>query len=255
MFYKSEPMLKILLTLCSFGVLPWPTHQVPVGPGYSLLLYPGSVLGSSKPPGVLIPVVTSEHNIQQLSGPQTDHGRISPLGVYKPYGLNTSGAFLQPVVGSAPEPTPDPQTFPLESLALRGQMSNFLSLNIPMQVYSVVQQAVIADSDSSEEGKMAQVIYLIPVSVESSNMGVMEGTVPNPDPGHLHIQTTSSSPTVTPVARPEAQRQLGELVGPEMVTERPYSGKRLIDPKHSRGMQPDLSVKHKSLSPAGNTRQ
>ncbi|KAA0706429.1 hypothetical protein E1301_Tti022730 [Triplophysa tibetana] len=161
--------------------------MVPVGPGFSLLLYPGSVLGSSKPQRVLIPVVTSEHNIQQQSGPQTDHGR--------------------------------------------------------------------ADSDSSEEEKTAQVIYFIPVSVESSNMGVMEGTAPNPDPGHLHVQTTSSSPTITLEARPEAQRQLGEPVGPETVTERPYSGKRLIEPNHGRGMQPELSVKQKALSPAGNTRQ
>ncbi|KAI7793874.1 hypothetical protein IRJ41_003116 [Triplophysa rosa] len=229
--------------------------MVPVGPSFSLFMYPGSVLGSSKPQGVLIPVATSEHNIQQQSSPRTDHRRISPLGVYKPYGLNTSGAFLQPVVGSAPDPTPDPQTFPPESLALQGQMSNFLPLNVPMQVYSVVQQAVIADSDSSEEGKTAHVIYLIPVSVESSNMGVMEGTVPNPDPGHLHIQTTNSSPTVTPAVRPEAQRQLGESVGPKTVTERPHSGKTLIDPKHGRGMQDELSVKTKPLSPAGNIRQ
>lgn len=56
--------------------------------------------------------------------------QISPLGVYKPYGLNTSGVFLQPVVGSAPEPTPDPQTFPPESLALRGQVDFRVHIHI-----------------------------------------------------------------------------------------------------------------------------
>lgn len=88
-------------------------------------------------------------------------------------------------------------------------------------------------------------------------MGVMERTIPNPDPGHLHVQTTTNSPAVTPAARPEAQRQLGEPVGPATVTEGTHSGKTetLINPENGRGMQPELSVKPKPLSPAGNIRK
>ncbi|XP_065130072.2 uncharacterized protein [Paramisgurnus dabryanus] len=217
-FYTSEQMLKILLTVCLFGILSQPTDQVPVGGGFSFLLYPGSVHVPYKPQGGVIPMATFEQNtVQHHHNPQAQQSKISPHNEFKP--LNTNGAFLQPAISSWPvqgpapdlaaDPAPDSPTFPTESFSLQGQMqmSNFLPFNFPMQVYSFLQPAVIADSSSSEEGQTAQVIYMIPVSVESSNMGVMEATVP--DPGHLHVPTTTSAMVTT---YPPAQGQLGETV-------------------------------------------
>ncbi|XP_073731816.1 uncharacterized protein [Misgurnus anguillicaudatus] len=252
-FYTSEKMLKILLTVCLFGILSQPTDQVPVGGGFSFLLYPGSVHGLYKPQGGVIPMATFEQNTVHHHNPQAHQSKISTHSEFKP--LNTNGAFLQPAINSWPvqgpapdlaaDPAPDPPTFPTESLSLQGQMqmSNFLPFNFPMQVYSFVQPAVIADSGSSEEGQTAQVIYMIPISVESSNMGVMEATVP--DPGHLHVPSTTSAMVTT---YPAAQGQLGETVGAVTGTERNYvKTETLIERKNTRGIQPELSVKHDNV--------
>lgn len=111
----------------------------------------------------------------------------------------------------------------------------------------------ISDLTASHVMFHLQVIYMIPVSVESSNMGVMEATVPDPDPGHLHVPTTTSAMVTT---YPAAQGQLGETVGAVKGTERHYvKTESLIDHKNTRGIQPELSVKHKSLSLAANIRK
>ncbi|XP_051518214.1 uncharacterized protein si:ch211-149b19.4 [Myxocyprinus asiaticus] len=220
-FYRSEQTLKILLTMCVFGVLPLKTDQFPAAQGFAFLLYPVSVVGPYQQHTLLIPVTTADHNTQLTHTAPADHSKMSHQRMFEP--LKANSAFLKSVTrsapvpahgsahGSAPSPAPDLHALPSESPALQAQMSNFLPSNVPQQVYSFIQQAVISDSDSSEEGDVAQVIYMLPVSVESPNMGVMEGTSTDPVPGHLQVPTSTSA-TLTS-AHPDAQGQFRGTTG------------------------------------------
>ncbi|XP_042569856.1 uncharacterized protein si:ch211-149b19.4 [Cyprinus carpio] len=198
-FYRSEQTARLLLMMCVWGIFPLPAEQYPVREGFSLLLYPLSVMGPYGSHTVLIPVTGTEQNTQRSQNLQANNSKISAQSVSKL--LHANSAFPQPDPGhgpaldSAPSPAPDLHTVPSESLVMRGQISNFVPSNVPLQVYSFVQQAVILDSGSSEEGAAAQVIYMVPISVDSPNVSVMEGTVPNPDPGHLQIPARGRSGT------------------------------------------------------------
>ncbi|XP_016117440.1 uncharacterized protein [Sinocyclocheilus grahami] len=212
-FHGSEQVARLFLAMCVWGVFLQSAEQFPVGEGFNLLLYPVSVIGPHGSHTVLIPVTGTEQNTQRSQTPQANSSKISAQSVSKP--LHANSGFLQPdpAPGNAPDSVPSPAHIPSVSLPLQGQMSNFVPSNVPLQVYSFVQQALISDSGSSEEGASAQVIYMVPISVDSPNMNVMEGTVPNPDPGHL--QVPASTPAVATAARPDAQGQLGKTVGTE----------------------------------------
>ncbi|XP_051948108.1 uncharacterized protein si:ch211-149b19.4 [Xyrauchen texanus] len=212
-FYRSEEMLKILLTVCVFGVLPLNTDQFPAAQGFTFLLYPVSAVGPYQQHTLLIPVTTSDRNTQLTHTAPADHSRMGHQRMFEP--LKANGAFLKSVTSSAPVPArgtaPDLPALPSESPALQAQMSNFLPSNVPQQVYSFIQKAVTSESDSSEEGDVAQVIYVLPVGVESPNMGVMEGTSTDPVPGHLQVPTSTSATSTA--AHPEAQGQFGGTTG------------------------------------------
>ncbi|KAK2886025.1 hypothetical protein Q8A67_016862 [Cirrhinus molitorella] len=212
-FHRSERAPRLFLMMCVWGIFPLPAEQLPVRGAFNLLLYPVSVMGPYGSRTVLIPVTGTEQNTQGGQTPQAIGSKISAQSVSKP--LHANGAFLKP--DPAPSPTPGLHPVPSESLVQQGQMSNFAPSNVPLQVYSFVQQAVIADSGSSEEGAAAQVIYMVPVGVDSPNMGVMEGTVPNPDRGHLQVQ--ASTPAAATAAQPDAQGQLGKTAGAVGATE------------------------------------
>ncbi|XP_067226658.1 uncharacterized protein si:ch211-149b19.4 [Chanodichthys erythropterus] len=226
MFYRSEQTQKILLMVCVWGIFPLTTEQFPVLGGFNLLLYPVSGTGAYGPQMLLIPVTTTERNTQHNQTPQADSSKISSQSLSKP--LNANSAFLQsepepgrgPKPGPAPSPAPILHQFPSEAPVLQGQMSNFIPSNVPLQVFSFVQQAIISDSGSSEEGDAAQVVYMVPVRVESPNMGVMEGSapapVPAPDPGHLHVPVTTSA--LETAAPPDPQGQLGKTLATETAT-------------------------------------
>ncbi|XP_051735225.1 uncharacterized protein si:ch211-149b19.4 [Ctenopharyngodon idella] len=224
MFYRSEQTPKILLIMCVWGIFPLTTDQFPVLGSFNLLLYPVSVTGPYGPQTLLIPVTTTERNTQHNQTSQANSSKISSQSLSKP--LNANSAFLQPepVRGPAPSPAPDLHMFPSETSVLQGQMSNFIPSNVPLQVYSFVQQAVISDSGSSEEGDAAQVVYMVPVHVESPNMGVMEGSAPVPDPGHLHVPVTTSA--LETAAPPDAQGQLGKTLATETATRTDILGKK-----------------------------
>ncbi|XP_073679896.1 uncharacterized protein [Garra rufa] len=212
-FHGSERAPRLFLMMCVLGISACPAEQLPVREGFNLLLYPVSVMGPYGSHTVLIPLTGTEQNTQRGQTPQASDSKISVQSVSKPSQAN--GVFLQPNPG--PSPAPVLQPAPSESVVAQGQMSNFVPSNIPLQVYSFVQQAVIADSGSSEEGAAAQVIYMVPVSVDSPNMGVMEGTLPNPNPGHL--QVPASTPALATAAQPDAQGQLGKTAGTEGATQ------------------------------------
>ncbi|XP_077097991.1 uncharacterized protein LOC143749349 [Siphateles boraxobius] len=227
-FFHSS---RVLLIMCVWGICPLTTDQFPVPGGFNLLLYPVSVPGPLGPHTLLIPVTTAERNTQNTHTPQANRSKITSQSLSKP--SNANSAFLQPEPGRehAPNPAPnaergpapntdrnpvpnaergpapnidqnpapnpgtnpapDLHTLPSESPALQGQMQpNF----VPLQVYSLFQQAVISDSGSSEEGDAAQVVFLLPVRVDSPSMGVMEASapVPDPDPGHLQVPVATS---------------------------------------------------------------
>ncbi|XP_059403106.1 uncharacterized protein si:ch211-149b19.4 [Carassius carassius] len=206
--YRSEQTARLLLIMCVWGIFPLPVEQLPVREGFNLLLYPVSVMGPYGSHTALKPVTGTEQITQRSQNPQANHSKISPQSLSKP--LHANSAFLQP----DPVHGPDLHTVPSESLVMQEQMSSFIPMkNIPQQVYLFVQQAAISDSGSSEEGAAAQVIYMVPVSVDSPNMSVMEGNMPNPDPGHL--QVPASTPAVATAARLDAQGQLGKTVGTE----------------------------------------
>ncbi|KTF93843.1 hypothetical protein cypCar_00041209 [Cyprinus carpio] len=197
-FYRSEQTARLLLMMCVWGIFPLPAEQYPVREGFSLLLYPLSVMGPYGSHTVLIPVTGTEQNTQRSQNPQANNSKISAQSVSKL--LHANSAFPQPDPGhgpaldSAPSPAPDLHTVPSESLVMRGQISNFVPSNVPLQV-----------------------IYMVPISVDSPNVSVMEGTVPNPDPGHLQIP--ASTPAVATAAQPDAQGQLGKTVGTERATQ------------------------------------
>ncbi|XP_043088549.1 uncharacterized protein si:ch211-149b19.4 [Puntigrus tetrazona] len=203
-FHRSVQTARLVLVICVLGILPQTTEQLPVREGFNLLLYPVSVMGPYGSQTVLIPV--TEQNTQRSQTP--DNSKISAQSGSKP--LNLKSGLLQPA--TALDLAPSPAPVPSESLVQQGQMSNFIPSNVPLQVYSLVQQAVISDSGSSEEGAAAQVIYMVPISVDSPSMGVME---PNPEPGHLQVPVS----TTAPAAPPDAQGQLGRSAG----TERPLN--------------------------------
>ncbi|XP_058619680.1 uncharacterized protein si:ch211-149b19.4 [Onychostoma macrolepis] len=209
-FHRSEQTARLFLVMCVWGILPQPAEQLPVRQGFNLLLYPVSVMGPYGSQTVLIPV--TEQNTQHSQTPQANNSKISAQSVSKP--LHAKSGFLQP--DPAPDSAPSPTPVPSESLVQQGQMSNFFPSNVPLQVYSFVQQAVISDSGSSEEGAAAQVIYMVPISVDSPSMGVME---PNPDPGHLKVTTPA-------VAQPDAQGQLGRTAGTERAMQTPTPGEK-----------------------------
>jgi len=70
----------------------------------------------------------------------------------------------------------------------------------------------------------SQVVYMVPVHVESPNMGVMEGSAPVPDPGHLHVPVTTSA--LENAAPPDAQGQLGKTLATETATRTDILGKK-----------------------------
>ncbi|KAG1960508.1 uncharacterized protein si:ch211-149b19.4 isoform X1 [Pimephales promelas] len=204
-FYRS----RVLLLLCVWGTCPLTTNQFPVPGGFNLLLYPVSVPGAFGPQTLLIPVTTTEQNTQHTHTPQANRSKITSQSLSRP--SNANSALLQPEPergpapntgpDSAPGPAPDLHTLPSESPALQGQMQNLLPSIVPLQVYSFVQQAVLSDSGSSEEGDTAQVLVLLPVRVDSPSMGVMEASAPVPDPGHLQVPlSTSTAPAHTHTA-------------------------------------------------------
>ncbi len=67
----------------------------------------------------------------------------------------------------------------------------------------------------------SQVIYMVPISVDSPSMGVME---PNPDPGHLKVTTPAA-------AQPDAQGQLGRTAGTERAMQTPAPGEKGLWPQ------------------------
>ncbi|KAI2643842.1 Cell division control protein 4 [Labeo rohita] len=204
-FHGSERTPRLFLMMCVLGIFPLPAEQFPVREGFNLLLYPVSVIGPYGSHTVLIPVTGTEQNAQRGQTLQANNSKISAQSVSKPLHAGNGALLpLDPGRGPATDSAPSPAPNPPESLVLQGQMSNFAPSNVPLQVYSFVQQAVI-------------VIYMVPVGVDSPNMGVMEGTVPNPDPGHL--QVPASTPAATTAARPDAQGQLGKTAGTERATQ------------------------------------
>lgn len=72
----------------------------------------------------------------------------------------------------------------------------------------------------------SQVVYMVPVRVESPNMGVMEGSAPAPvpDPGHLQVPVTTSA--LETAAPPDAQGQLGKTLVTETATQTDILGKK-----------------------------
>ncbi|TRY60272.1 hypothetical protein DNTS_009650 [Danionella cerebrum] len=141
-------MMKILCAselvwiLLVYGALPLQTEQLPLAPVGSLLLYPQMIL---------LPM--SQNPNQQTQKEGTSQG--SP-----PSAAPSPASFLQPITDSPPSPAPVPNPAPLDSFL---QLWNLL----PQQGFSLVQQAGSADSESSEEGGAAQVLYLLPLSLGS----------------------------------------------------------------------------------------
>ncbi|NP_001373461.1 uncharacterized protein LOC100149596 precursor [Danio rerio] len=202
---SSQDTARVLLMVCVWGILTMDTAQFPLPEGFRYMLYPVSVMGPFGPQTVLFPMSAAQTNTQIQKNPPANHTEVRSQGLSGPAPVSASGP--------APSPAPVINAGPPESSVLQGQMSNLLPSNVPLQVYSFVQQAVIAESGSSEEGAATQVIYMVPISVDSANMGVMEGTVPNPDPGHLQVgASTSAAPTAAP---PHAQGQMGKTVATE----------------------------------------
>ncbi|KTF77945.1 hypothetical protein cypCar_00045898 [Cyprinus carpio] len=196
-FHGSEQAARLFLAMCVWGVFLQPAEQFPVGEGFNLLLYPVSVMGPYGSHTVLIPVTGTEQNTQRSQTPQANSSKISAQSVSKP--LHASSGFLQP--DPTPDAAPSPARVLSESLPLQEQMSNFVSSNVPLQVYSFVQQAVI-------------VIYMVPISVGSPSIGVMEG---NPGPEPLQVVGT----TTPAVARLDARGQRGQ-------TEMPAPGEKVL---------------------------
>ncbi|XP_042606503.1 uncharacterized protein LOC122141901 [Cyprinus carpio] len=217
-FHGSEQAARLFLAMCVWGVFLQPAEQFPVGEGFNLLLYPVSVMGPYGSHTVLIPLKFNAYLHTRAMKSVCEcrchfnyfSAQISAQSVSKP--LHASSGFLQP--DPTPDAAPSPARVLSESLPLQGQMSNFVSSNVPLQVYSFVQQAVISDSGSSEEGAAAQVIYMVPISVGSPSMGVMEG---NPGPEPLQVVGT----TTPAVARLDARGQRGQ-------TEMPAPGEKVL---------------------------
>ncbi|XP_067301520.1 uncharacterized protein si:ch211-149b19.4 isoform X2 [Pseudorasbora parva] len=216
-FHRSQHTAKIVLLMCVWAIFPPAADQFPVPGGFSVLLYSVSVPGPYGPHTLLMPV-TSERNTHTHT-PQANSSKVTSQSLSKL--SNANSGFLQPEPGPAPDtatgpasgpgpapdtatgpgpapdtatgPAPGLHTLPSESSVL--QMASLFPSNVPLQVYSFVQQAVMTDSESSEEGDSAQVLYIVPVRVDSPSMGVMESSVPNPDPGHLQIPLTTARPS------------------------------------------------------------
>ncbi|KAG7323515.1 hypothetical protein KOW79_013217 [Hemibagrus wyckioides] len=220
-------------------------------PGYTLLV-PVRVLGLNGPQLVLVPVNTdwrTQRNQnppaqpeQTLTVPEQQHMTNQNLLENQ----NVNNPFLQlPTVSPdtpLPEnPLPQGQVLPPVWNSIPGvvplQPGVTDQIFVPVwappaggaaggqrQVVSVAQPAALSNSASSEEGD-AQVIYILPISAEIPNMGIVEGgqggvdaelspnpnanlhlkpeTNPNPDPnpGHLQLHPTSApgpAPGTTP---------------------------------------------------------
>ncbi|KAK2824809.1 hypothetical protein Q7C36_018736 [Tachysurus vachellii] len=216
-------------------------------PGYTLLV-PVRITGMNGPQVVLVPVITdwttqrnqnptaqSEQTLreneqqhmtsqnllenQKVNSPLLQRPTVSP-DTPLPENPLPQGQVLPPVWN------PISGVVPLQP-GVTGQM--FVPVWAPpaggaaggqRQVVSVAQPAALSNSASSEEGDM-QVIYILPISAEIPNLGMMEGgqggvdaelrsnpnanlhlkpdTIPNPDPNPGHLQLHSAS---APVADP-----------------------------------------------------
>ncbi|XP_026056144.1 uncharacterized protein LOC113041691 isoform X1 [Carassius auratus] len=199
-FHGSEQAPRLFLAMCVWGFFLQPAEQFPVGEGFNLLLYPLSVMGPYGSHTVLIPATGTEQNTQRSQTPQANSSKISAHSESKP--LHANSGFLQP--DPAPDSAPSPTHLPSESLPLQGQfqMSHFVPSNVPLQ----------SDSGSSEEEAAAQVIYMVPISVGSPSMGVMEGTGPNPGPGPLQFMGSTTPAAAQLDAR--GQRAQTETLAP-----------------------------------------
>ncbi|KAB5546776.1 hypothetical protein PHYPO_G00075820 [Pangasianodon hypophthalmus] len=237
-------------------------------PGYTLLV-PVTVLGSNGPQVVLVPV-SSDWRTQRNQNPtaqsEQTHTHTEPEQQHMTSqklleNQNVNSPFLQLPTVSPDTPTPEnplpqgqvlpvwnsiPGVVPLQP-GVNGQP--FFPVWAPpaggaaggqRQVVSVARPAALSNSASSEEGD-AQVIYILPISAEIPNMGIMEGgqggvdpeltpdlnpnanlhlkpdTNPNPDPnpGHLQLQSTPApSPAPGPAPRPALPAGVQETTDP-----------------------------------------
>ncbi|XP_047663442.1 uncharacterized protein si:ch211-149b19.4 isoform X2 [Tachysurus fulvidraco] len=232
-----------VLLLCVMRItegfpLSWAPSQS--SPGYTLLV-PVRITGLNGPQVVLVPVIT-DWTTQRNQNPTAQ----SEQTLRENEQQHMSQNLLENQKENSPllqQPTVSPDTPLSENLLPQGQVLppvwNPISGVVPLQPGVTGQMFVPvwappaggaaggqrqSNSASSEEGDM-QVIYILPMSAEIPNMGMMEGgqggvdaelrsnpntnlhlkpdTIPNPDPnpGHLQLHATSApgpAPGTTP---------------------------------------------------------
>ncbi|XP_017342336.2 uncharacterized protein si:ch211-149b19.4 isoform X1 [Ictalurus punctatus] len=254
-------------------------------PSYTLLV-PVRVLGLNGPQVVLVPVSTdwsTQRNQNPTAQSEQTHTLTEPEQKQMT-GQNqfVNSPFLQlPTVSPdtpAPEnPLPQGQVLPVWNTipgvvplqpGVNGQA--FIPVWAPpaggaargqRQVVSVAQAAVQSNSASSEEGD-AQVIYILPVSSEIQNMGIMEGgqggvdpeltpdpnpnanlhlkpdTNPNPDPkpGHLQLHNTPVPSPTLPAGVQEITDSLGKAPPDAGAGQRTQTGGATTSCNHNGGV-------------------
>ncbi|XP_046724853.1 mucin-1 [Silurus meridionalis] len=248
------------------------SSQLSLAPSQSYtLLVPVSVLGLNGPQVVLVPVNT-DWTAQRNQNPAARSEQTHTLTEAEQQHMNNrdlvenqnvNRPFLQLPTVSPDTPTPEnplpqgqvlpvwnsiPGVVPLQPGA-NGQVL-FPVWTPPAggaaggaaggqrQVVSVAQTAALSNSESSEEGD-AQVIYILPVSAEISNMGIMEGVQgavdpkltpdpnpnanlhfkpnpnPNPEsnPGHLQFHNTPAPSTAPSPVLPAGVQDITDPLG------------------------------------------
>ncbi|MCJ8742116.1 hypothetical protein PDJAM_G00078430 [Pangasius djambal] len=202
-------------------------------PSYTLLV-PVTVLGSNGPQVVLVPV-SSDWRTQRNQNPKAQSEQTHTLTEPEQQHMMSQNLLENQNVVNSPFlrlPTVSPDTPTPENPLPQGQV-----LPVWNSIPGVVPlQPGVSNSASSEEGD-AQVIYILPISAEIPNMGIMEGgqggvdpeltpdpnpnanlhlkpdTNPNTDlnPGHLLLQNT---PAPSPAPGPALPAGVQETTDP-----------------------------------------
>ncbi|XP_066527636.1 uncharacterized protein si:ch211-149b19.4 isoform X2 [Hoplias malabaricus] len=245
---------------------PFPLATPPsTATGGQNMLVPVTVLSSLGPQLVLVPVNKAELDALRNptpTQPAPTHTLTLPQNQMKaetePEGESVNSLFLQPNTF----PNPSVNTYTLvqtpESAQAQGQLfpvwntipviplqptmvgqAFFPSLLTPAggarvqtQVVSVIRQALGSNSESSEEGGATQVIYILPVSDEIINMGIVQGgqeggtatdtdTDTDPEPGNLQLPSPSPTPLAGLQLSPAPEETASPAVG---VTEQSSAG-------------------------------
>ncbi|XP_053542162.1 uncharacterized protein si:ch211-149b19.4 isoform X3 [Ictalurus punctatus] len=214
-------------------------------PSYTLLV-PVRVLGLNGPQVVLVPVST-DWSTQRNQNPTAQSEQTHTLTEPEQKQMTGQNQFVNSPFLQLPTVSPD--TPAPENPLPQGQ------------VVSVAQAAVQSNSASSEEGD-AQVIYILPVSSEIQNMGIMEGgqggvdpeltpdpnpnanlhlkpdTNPNPDPkpGHLQLHNTPVPSPTLPAGVQEITDSLGKAPPDAGAGQRTQTGGATTSCNHNGGV-------------------